>query len=182
LGGLDIAYRIRKEYRHLAKPGTRHPYIEDRFVEMGRLGQKSGSGWYKYDAERRATLDPEATALVRKWNAEAGTPQRQISAAEIVERCVYTLVNEGVRILEEGYALRAGDIDTIYVNGYGFPAFRGGPMWYADTVGLKKVYDRVSEFHEQHGLLWEPAPLLKRLAEAGKKFADFQRETVHASN
>jgi 3-hydroxyacyl-CoA dehydrogenase len=90
------------------------------------------------------------------------------------------LVNVGARILEEGYALRAGDIDTIYVNGYGFPAYRGGPMWYADTVGLKKVYDRVCEFHQQHGIHWEPAPLLKELAEAGKKFADFERSVVRA--
>jgi len=86
------------------------------------------------------------------------------------------LVNEGARILEEGYALRAVDIDIIYINGYGFPAHRGGPMWYADTVGLKKVYDRIREFHAEHGYWWEPAPLLKRLAEEGKKFADFDKQ------
>jgi len=180
LGGLDISWRIRKEFRHLEKPGARQPFVEDRLVEMGRLGQKTGSGWYKYDAERRATPDPEVAELVRKWNAASGIPQRQISADEIVEREVYMLVNVGARILEEGYALRAGDIDTIYVNGYGFPAYRGGPMWYADTVGLKKVYDRVCEFHQQHGIHWEPAPLLKELAEAGKKFADFERSVVRA--
>ena len=182
LGGLDIAYRIRKEYRHLEKPGTRQPYIEDHFVEMGRLGQKSGSGWYKYDADRRASTDPEVAELVSKWRAEAGTPQRAISSQEIVERCVYSLINEGARILEEGYALRAGDIDTIYVNGYGFPGFRGGPMWYAGAVGLKKVYERVAEFHRQHGHIWEPAPLLKQLADEGKTFADFQRESVQAAD
>ena len=182
LGGLDVAYRIRKEYRHLEKPGARQPYVEDRMVEMGRLGQKTGSGWYKYDAERRATPDPEIAELVRKWNAEKNIPQRKISAEEIVEREVYMLVNVGAQILEEGYALRAGDIDTIYLNGYGFPGYRGGPMWYADTVGLKKVYDRVCEFHRQHGMLWEPAPLLKELAEAGKKFADYQRETGRAAD
>jgi len=182
LGGLDVAYRIRKEYRHLEKPGARQPYVEDRMVEMGRLGQKTGSGWYKYDAERHATPDPEIAELVRKWNAEKNIPQRNISKEEIVDREVYSLVNEGARILEEGYALRAGDIDTIYLTGYGFPGFRGGPMWYADTVGLKKVYDRVREFHQQHGMLWEPAPLLKELAEAGKKFADFQREAGRAAD
>jgi 3-hydroxyacyl-CoA dehydrogenase len=182
LGGLDISYRIRKEYRHLEKPGTRQPYVEDRLVEMGRLGQKTGAGWYKYDADRRASSDPEVAELLRKWRADVGTPQRQISSEEIVERCVYWLINEGTRILEEGYALRAGDIDTIYVNGYGFPAFRGGPMWYAGAVGLKKIYDRISEFHRQHGQIWEPAPLLKQLAEAGKTFADFQRESVHAAD
>jgi 3-hydroxyacyl-CoA dehydrogenase len=182
LGGLDVAYRIRREFRHLEKPGERQPFIEDRMVEMGRLGQKSGSGWHKYDAERRASSDPEISALVRKWTIESNIPQRQIPAEEIVDREIYLLVNEGARILEEGYALRAGDIDTIYVNGYGFPAFRGGPMWYADTVGLKKVYDRVCEFHRQHGMLWEPAPLLRELAESGKKFADYQREGVRAAD
>jgi 3-hydroxyacyl-CoA dehydrogenase len=182
LGGLDVAWRIRKEFRHLEKPGARQPYVEDKLCEMGRFGQKTGSGWYKYDAERRATVDPEVLALVKKWNAESGIPQRQISAEEIVEREVYGLVNEGARILDEGYALRAGDIDTIYLNGYGFPGFRGGPMWYADTVGVKKVYDRVCEFHKQHGMLWEPAPLLKKLAESGGKFAEFERKAVGATD
>ena len=118
------------------------------------------------------------TALVQKWTAEAGIPQRKIPASEMIERCVYALVNEGARILDEGYALRAVDIDIIYLNGYGFPAYRGGPMWYADTVGLRKVYDRVCEFRQQHGELWEPAPLLKRLAEADQTFAEFNREHV----
>jgi 3-hydroxyacyl-CoA dehydrogenase len=182
LGGLDIAYRIRKEFRHTEKPGARQPFVEDRLVEMGKLGQKSGSGWYKYDADRRATSDPEIAGLVRKWTADLGVPQREISAQEIVDRGIYMLVNEGARILEEGFALRAGDIDTIYVNGYGFPAYRGGPMWYADSIGLKKVYERVREFHQKHGMLWEPAPLLRKLAEAGKGFADFQRESAKATD
>jgi len=182
LGGLDVAYRIRKEYRHLEKPGTRQPFIEDRLVEMGRLGQKTAAGWYKYDAERRASSDPEIPAMVEKWVRESGIPQRQISAEEIVEREIYSLVNEGARILEEGYALRAGDIDTIYVNGYGFPAYRGGPMWYADTVGLKEVYARVSQFHQRHGVLWEPARLLKELAESGGTFANFQRVAAQATD
>ncbi len=182
LGGLDVAWRIRKEFKHLEKPGARQPYVEDKLCEMGRFGQKTGSGWYKYDAERKATADPEVIALVKKWNAESGIPQRNIPAEEIVDREVYCLVNEGARILEEGYALRAGDIDTIYLNGYGFPGFRGGPMWYADTVGLKKVYDRVCEFHKQHGMLWEPAPLLKKLAESGGKFADFERKAAGAAD
>jgi 3-hydroxyacyl-CoA dehydrogenase len=93
-----------------------------------------------------------------------------------VDRCVFALINEGARILEEGYALRAVDIDIVYLNGYGFPAYRGGPMWFADTVGLGNVYQRVMEFHRQHGPLWEPAPLLKHLAEQGKCFADYRKE------
>ena len=176
LAGLDVGWRIRKEYRHLEKPGIRQPIAEDQLCEMGRYGQKTGAGWYKYDENRRATADPAVAELVRKWTTEAKIPQRQISADEIVDRCIYALVNEGARILEEGFALRAVDIDIIYLNGYGFPAYRGGPMWYADTVGLKKVYDRVLEFQKQHGEIWEPAPLLKQLAEQGKKFADFTRE------
>jgi 3-hydroxyacyl-CoA dehydrogenase len=118
---------------------------------------------------------------VRQWSAEAGIPQRQISAAEIVDRCVYALVNEGARILEEGYALRAVDIDIIYLNGYGFPAYRGGPMWHADTVGLRKGLPARLRIPQQHGELWAPAPLLQRLAEAGKTFAEFDKEQVAAA-
>jgi 3-hydroxyacyl-CoA dehydrogenase len=181
LAGLDVGWRIRKEYRHLEKPGIRQPFAEDRLCELGRYGQKTFKGWYRYDENRRASTDPEVTTLVRKWSAEAGIPQRQIAADEIIERCIYALVNEGARILEEGYALRAADIDIIYLNGYGFPAYRGGPMWYADTVGLAEVYRRISEFERQHGELWAPAPLLKRLAESGKTFAEFDREQVAAA-
>jgi len=173
LAGLDVGWRIRKENPRLFKEGQRKAFIEDRLCEMGRFGQKTSAGWYKYDENRKASGDPEVAALIRKWTSEAGIAQRQISSEEIVDRCVYTLVNEGARILEEGYALRAVDIDIIYLNGYGFPAYRGGPMWYADTVGLKKVYERIREFQQQHGSWWEPAPLLKRLAEQGKTFADF---------
>ena len=176
LAGLDVGWRIRKEYRHLEVPGIRQPFAEDRLCELGRYGQKTGAGWYKYDDQRRATPDPLVTELVRKWVNEAGIVQRQISAGEITDRCLYALVNEGARILEEGYALRASDIDIIYLNGYGFPAYRGGPMWYADTVGLKQVCDRVFEFHRQHGEIWRPAPLLKRLADQGKTFAEFSRD------
>jgi len=176
LAGLDVGWRIRKEYRHLEVPGIRQPFVEDRLCELGRYGQKTGAGWYKYDDQRRAAPDPAVGELIRKWVKEAGTAQRQISVAEVTDRCLYALVNEGARILEEGYALRASDIDIIYINGYGFPAHRGGPMWYADTVGLRRVYDRISEFHRQHGELWQPAPLLKQLAEQGKAFAEFGRE------
>jgi 3-hydroxyacyl-CoA dehydrogenase len=176
LAGLDIGWRIRKEHRHLQKPGIRQPIAEDGLCELGRFGQKTGLGWYKYDEDRHAIPDPEVAELVRRWASEAGLPQRQIPAEETVDRCIYALVNEGARILEEGYALRAVDIDIIYLNGYGFPAYRGGPMWYADTVGLKKVCDRIREFREQHGELWEPASLLERLANQGKTFAEFSRE------
>ncbi len=176
LAGLDVGWRIRKEYLHLEVPGIRQPFTEDNLCELGRFGQKTGAGWYKYDDQRRGSPDPAVDELIRKWVSEAGIAQRKISAEEITDRCIYALVNEGARILEEGYALRASDIDIIYLNGYGFPAYRGGPMWYADTVGLKKVYERISEFQRQHGEIWQPAPLLKRLAEQGKTFAQFGKE------
>jgi 3-hydroxyacyl-CoA dehydrogenase len=171
LAGLDVGWRIRKEHRHLQKPGIRQPIAEDRLCEMGRFGQKTAAGWYKYDENRRAIPDPEVTALVRQWSTGANVPQRLISSEEIVDRCIYALVNEGARILEQGHALRAVDIDIIYLNGYGFPSYRGGPMWYADTVGLKRVYRHICEFEKQHGELWAPAPLLRRLAEQGETFA-----------
>jgi 3-hydroxyacyl-CoA dehydrogenase len=176
LAGLDVGWRIRKEYRHLQKPGIRQPFCEDKLCELGRYGQKTGAGWYKYDEQRRPASDPEVAHLIAGWVSEAGIPQRQISAKEIVDRCLFALVNEGARILEEGFALRAVDIDIIYLNGYGFPAHRGGPMWYADTVGLKTVYAHISEFHKQHGETWAPAPLLKQLAEQGKTFSEFSRD------
>jgi 3-hydroxyacyl-CoA dehydrogenase len=173
LAGLDVGWRIRKENRHRQKPGVRQAFIEDRLCELGRFGQKTGAGWYKYDENRKPSPDPTVGGLIREWTSEARVPQRAISFEEIVDRCVYTLVNEGARILEEGIALRAVDIDIIYLNGYGFPAYRGGPMWYADTIGLKKVYDRIREFQKNIGNWWEPAPLLKRLADQGKTFAEF---------
>ena len=176
LAGLDVGWRIRKEYKHLEKPGVRQPFAEDSLCELGRFGQKTGAGWYKYDDQRQASLDPVVGKLLKEWTTAAGISQRPISDQEIVDRCIYALVNEGARILEEGYALRAVDIDIIYLNGYGFPAYRGGPMWYADTVGLKKVYERILEFQNHHGELWEPAPLLKKLAEQGKGFADFNAD------
>jgi len=178
LAGLDVGWRIRKEYAHLEKPGVRQPVAEDRLCENGRFGQKTGAGWYKYDENRNPSLDPQVEQWVKQWSAEKNIPQRQIAADEIVDRCIYALVNEGARILEEGFAQRPVDIDIIYLTGYGFPAHRGGPMFYADTVGLKKVYERIQEFHHQHGELWEPAPLLKRLAESGQKFADFNKEQM----
>jgi 3-hydroxyacyl-CoA dehydrogenase len=173
LAGLDVGWRIRKEYRHLEKPGVRQPVAEDQLCEMGRYGQKTQAGWYRYDETRRALPDPQVGALVRKWAEEGGIEQRQISTDEIVDRCILALVNEGGRILEEGIALRAVDIDIIYINGYGFPAYRGGPMWYADALGLDKVCGRILQFQEQHGELWQPAPLLTQLAKEKRKFADF---------
>jgi 3-hydroxyacyl-CoA dehydrogenase len=173
MGGLDLSWRVRQEYKHLEKPGERVPLVLEKLYQMGRLGQKNGQGWFRYGADRKPIPDPEVDALIEATAKQAGIPRRAISSEEILERCLYMLINEGARILEEGYALRAGDIDTIYLSGYGFPAYRGGPMWYADTVGLSKILNRILVFHEQHGPRWEPAPLLKRLAAEGRTFAAF---------
>jgi 3-hydroxyacyl-CoA dehydrogenase len=181
LAGLDVGWRIRKEYKHLQDPTVRHPMVGDRLCEMGRFGQKTGAGWYRYDENRKPIPDAEVDKLIEQASAEAGIERRQITEKEIVERTMYALVNEGAKILDEGYALRAVDIDIIYINGYGFPAWRGGPMWFADTVGVKNVYDRISEFHAEHGKLWEPAPLLQTLAEQGKTFADFDKGKITAA-
>jgi len=171
MGGIDLAYRVKQEYAHLRKPGERVPLVLDKLFEMGRLGQKSAKGWYRYDETRAPIADPEVDALIERTAIEAGIPRRNVTSEEIIERSIFVMINEGARILEEGHAQRAADIDVIYCTGYGFPGFRGGPMWYADTVGLKRVYERVREFHKQFGEVWEPAPLLRRLAEQGGTFA-----------
>jgi 3-hydroxyacyl-CoA dehydrogenase len=181
LAGIDVGWRVRQEAKHLEKPGIRQPLIGDKLYEMGRYGQKTGAGFYKYDENRNRIPDPEIEALIKQTAGEAGIEQRDIGKDEIIERTMYALINEGAKILEEGIALRSVDIDIIYLNGYGYPAWRGGPMFYADTVGLKKVYDRICEFKETHGELWEPAPLLKKLAEEGKTFADFDKGGLTAS-
>ena len=183
MGGIDVLWRVRQEHKHLEKDGLRKPLMTDKLYEMGRLGQKTGAGWYRYDENRKATPDPEVEALIKETARKAEIPQRSITPDEIVERCLYVMINEGARILEEGYALRAADIDTIYLSGYGFPGYRGGPMWYADTVGLKKILQTIQEFHRAHGEFWEPAPLLRQLVEQGRTFAqwDAERETRFAS-
>ncbi len=167
LAGLDVGWRIRREFKHLEKPGVRQPLVADRLCEMGRYGQKTGAGWYRYDENRRPVPDPDVATLIVECAETAGIARREIGAEEIVERTVFALINEGAKILEEGIALRAVDINIVYVNGYGFPAYRGGPMWYADTVGLDKIRARVRDFG------WEPAPLLARLTADGKGFASF---------
>jgi 3-hydroxyacyl-CoA dehydrogenase len=180
LAGLDVGWRIRKELR-LAGKSTGEPNIEDLLCDLGRYGQKTGAGWYKYDENRRPMPDPVVEEVIADAQKKAGVTPRSISAEECVERTIYALVNEGARILEEGYALRSVDLDIIYLNGYGFPPHRGGPMFYADTVGLQKVYERVVEFHRQHGDRWKPAPLLDKLAREGKRFSDFSNSALAVS-
>jgi 3-hydroxyacyl-CoA dehydrogenase len=176
LAGLDVSWRIRKEFKHLEPAGIRQPLVADQLCEKGRYGQKTSAGWYKYEPGSRMPIpDPEVQQVIEQSAKAAGIKRREISDQEILERTLYSLVNEGATILAEGIALRAVDIDMLYILGYGFPAHRGGPMWYGDIVGLKKVYDKVREFEKQHGSLWEPSPLLKELAESGRTFADFDK-------
>jgi len=170
MAGVDVGWRVREEFRHLEKPGARRPVTVDKLYELGRFGQKTGKGWYTYGADRKPTPDPEVIELLRQTAREHSIPQKQFSSEEILERCLYGLVNEGARVLEDGTALRPVDIDIIYLTGYGFPAYRGGPMFWADTVGLKKIHDRIVEFQAEHGERWTPAPLLTRLAKEGKTF------------
>jgi len=182
LAGLDVGWRIRKEFRHLERPGVRQPLVADLLCEMGRYGQKTGRGWSQYDENRNVSPDPETETLIEKTARAAGIERRSIEAGEIVDRCVLALINEGAKLLEEGIALRASDIDVVYLNGYAFPAWRGGPMFYADTIGLDRVLARLEEFETRHGgELWSPAPLLKRLAGSGKTFSSLDQEAAAAA-
>ena len=170
MAGIDVAWRVRQELGHFREGDARAPLVQDKLYEMGRLGQKTGKGWYRYEDGRTPLPDPEVVALIKTTAAEAGIPQRSFRDEEIVERSIYALINEGARVLDEGFARRASDIDVIYVNGYGFPSWRGGPMFHADRVGLGRVLDRVSAFHREFGARWTPAPLLQRLAATGGTF------------
>ena len=178
LAGLDVGMRVRKEAPHLYPPRVRRPLAEDALCDLGRYGQKTKKGWYTYGDDRSRHEDPAVDALLLEISAANGIERRSISDDEILERTVYALVNEGARILEEGMALRSSDIDVIYAYGYGFPPFRGGPMFYADSVGLDRVLDSVRELHAVHGHWWKPAPLLERLAAEGGSFSKWSAAAV----
>jgi 3-hydroxyacyl-CoA dehydrogenase len=171
LAGNDIGWAIRKR-RYVEKPEISYSKTADLLCEMGRFGQKTGGGWYDYKAgDRKAYPNEEVNAMIVKHSADIGVERRKISDQEIIERLVYSMVNEAAHILEEGIALRASDIDMVYLTGYGFPLFRGGPMFYADTVGLPNVLTAMEKYARgHHGEAWKPAPLLVKLAGEGKGF------------
>ncbi len=171
LAGNDIGWAIRKR-RYVEKPEISYSKTADLLCEMGRYGQKTGAGWYDYKAgDRKAYPNQAVDEMIVKHSADIGVERRKISDQEIVERLVYSLVNEGARILEEGIAMRASDIDMVYLTGYGFPLYRGGPMFYADTVGLFNVLMAMEKYAKgRHGDAWTPAPLLVKLAAEGKGF------------
>ena len=179
LAGIDVGAKVREERR---RNGTfpadeRFGLVADKLVAMGRCGQKTGAGVYLYETGSRAAVpDPEVQTLIQREAARLGIRQRSISDEEILTRCLYPLINEGARILEEGIAQRASDIDVVWINGYGVPPYRGGPMHYADSVGLNEIYEKICTYRATLGnefAYWEPAPLLERLAAEGGRFADF---------
>ena len=175
LAGLDVSWRKRKADAHLRDPSKRYSAVADRLCERGRFGQKTGAGYYRYEPGSRTPIpDPEVDALIAEVAAESGIERRTIGADEIVQRCLYHLVNEGARVLDDGIALRASDIDIVWINGYGFPRWRGGVMRWADHVGLGAIHAAIARLNESQDY-WEPAPLLSRLAGEGKSFADFDR-------
>jgi len=178
MAGIDVGYLTRKERAHLLPKDPSFYRPTALLTERGWLGQKTGRGYYRYDgADRKRTPDPEAVAMFREEAQRLGVPQRKPSAQEIQERCLYAMVNEGARLLEEGIALRASDIDMVYTAGYGFARYRGGPMFYADTVGLGVILAKILEFQKTlDPQYWQPSPLLERLAREGKSFASWQAE------
>ncbi len=166
LAGLDVGWRIRKGRGERA-------LIADRLCELGRFGQKTGAGYYRYEGGDRTPIpDPDVEKIILEVSREQSVQRRPISDQEILERLLYPMVNEGAKILEEKLAIRASDIDVIWVYGYGWPVYRGGPMFWADQVGLKAIKTRMLETQRRHGDVWQPAALLSRLADAGKGFLD----------
>jgi 3-hydroxyacyl-CoA dehydrogenase len=175
MAGIDVAIRAQRALNHFSNPSERRPLVQTALVDAGRLGQKTGKGWYVYGNDRKPRPDPEVVQLIRAKAREAGIPQRTFTDGEIIERALYALINEGARVIEDGLVIRASDIDTIYVAGYGFPAWRGGPMFYADRVGLDRICERIRLFHREYGPRWAPAPLLERLAREGGTFRGLDR-------
>jgi 3-hydroxyacyl-CoA dehydrogenase len=178
LAGLDIGWAIRKR-RAAEFPDGDFSNVADILCEAGRFGQKTGAGFYRYEAGARdAIADPAVTAIIARFREQKGVVPRTVTDSEIVERCVYALINEGARIVDEGIAQRSSDVDLVYLNGYGFPAYRGGPMFYADNVGLLTVaraLNRIAAVPGADTAFWTPAPLLARLAQEGRTFSEFTR-------
>jgi 3-hydroxyacyl-CoA dehydrogenase len=172
LSGLDIGYDSRQR-RATQNPNYRKMPIADAIVEMGRLGQKTSAGWFRYEpGDRTPHPDPEVARIIKEKAAEMGVPQRDFSDEEILRRLLFASVNEACRILDEGKAYRASDIDVMWLNGFGFPRYRGGLMYWADGIGVAEVYRQISAWHQQYGERWAPSPFLRRLAETNTPFRD----------
>jgi 3-hydroxyacyl-CoA dehydrogenase len=167
MSGLDISYDTRKR-RAAADPSYRGLPITDRLVEMGRLGQKTGKGWYRYEkGDRTPIVDQDVHRIIKEVAQERGFEQRTFTDEEILRRLLFSSVNEACKILEECKALRASDIDVMWLNGFGFPRYRGGLMYWADQIGAREVYNQIAIWHQRYGARWRPAALLQQLAETG---------------
>lgn len=175
LAGLDISWAIEKRRAETRPAEERFSPLLGRICDLGRYGQKTGAGWYKYEDGRTAVPDPLIETMLTERSAEMGINRRDISDEEILQRCIYSLINEGAKILEEDLAIRASDIDVIWQHGYGFPRWRGGPMFYADTVGLAEVVKTLDHFHAEWGDKWEPTALLRELADSGSSFKEWDK-------
>jgi 3-hydroxyacyl-CoA dehydrogenase len=176
LAGIDVGWRVRQHREPTRPKHLRYSPIADRLYEMGRYGQKTSKGWFRYEAGSRTPIpDPEVTDLIVRTSEELGIERREVSDEEILQRCLYPLINEGAKILEEGISERASDLDLVWLYGYGFPRYRGGPMFYADSLGLDHVFTMMQRFHEVHKDWLEPAPLLERLASEGGTFGGWSR-------
>jgi 3-hydroxyacyl-CoA dehydrogenase len=173
IAGIDVGWRIRQYLKSVGKTRAEGPQstVPDRLYELGRYGQKTGAGWYRYEPGSRTRIaDPLVEDIAAAEAKLRGVTRRAVSDEEILARIMTALANEGAQVLDEGYAARASDIDVVYVHGFGFPRPRGGPMFYADTVGLPVVLARVKEYRRELGDYWRPAPLLEKLASEGRGF------------
>jgi 3-hydroxyacyl-CoA dehydrogenase len=175
MAGNDVGYQTRKAQMATRPTDRRWNDLIMKLVEQGRLGQKSGKGWYRYEkGDRTPHRDPELEQFITQESARMGIARRAIGEDEILKRCLYGMVNEGARLLEKGIALRPSDIDISYITGYGFPAQQGGPMSMADRIGLKQVLADIERLHAEYGYWWQPAPLLQQLVREGRNFASLQ--------
>jgi 3-hydroxyacyl-CoA dehydrogenase len=183
IAGIDVGARIRQYLKSIGQTRAEGPQsaVPDRLFDMGRYGQKTGAGWYRYEpGSRKGVPDPLIDQLAEEEARKRGITRRPVSDEEILARTMTALANEGARVLEDGYAIRAGDIDVIYCYGFGFPRHRGGPMFYAETIGLPVVLERVKEYRARFGDYWQPAPLLERLVAERRGFYSEEQEAVQA--
>src|ERR1700676_1160021 len=177
MAGIDVGVNVHRANADRYPPDPSYYQADVALHAAGRLGQKSGKGYYRYQAADRARHDdPQAVEILRASAARLDIPQRSHSDAEILERCLLPIINEGIRILEEGVALRAGDVDVVWTSGYGFPRYRGGPLFYADTIGLAAVLEGILRYRDLFGPMhWQPAPLLMRLVRERRTLADWDK-------
>jgi 3-hydroxyacyl-CoA dehydrogenase len=178
LAGLDISWAIEKRRAEMRLADERFSPLLDSICQLGRFGQKTGAGWYRYEDGRTALPDPVVEEIIAARSREMDLNRRPIDDDEILQRCMYSMINEGAKILEEGLAIRASDIDVIWLHGYGFPRHLGGPMFYGDTIGLRLVCDTLDRFHREWGDKWEPSTLLRQLVDAGSSFAEWDKRQV----